>query len=57
MSDITMCNGNMCAKKESCYRFTAPVNEFRQDYFASPPINMLTGNCDKYWKVENGNQK
>ena len=32
MADITMCSGEMCAKKESCYRYTAPVNEYRQSY-------------------------
>ena len=28
MADITMCSGDGCSTKESCYRFKAPVNEF-----------------------------
>jgi hypothetical protein len=54
MSDITMCSGQMCAKKETCYRFTAPLDKERQSYFVASPINMLTGECDKYWEVKDG---
>lgn len=45
--DITMCKGTNCAAKESCYRFTATPNEFRQSYFMEPPIK--DGKCDYYW--------
>lgn len=57
MSDITMCKGDMCAKKETCYRFTAPVNEFRQSFFVASPINMLTGECVEYWENKLWQQK
>lgn len=56
MADITMCSGNMCAKKESCYRFTASTSHY-QSYFAAPPISMLTGECKEYVEVNNGNKK
>lgn len=57
MADITMCKGEMCAKKETCYRYTAPVTEYRQAYFVASPINMLSGKCNEYWEIEDGNNK
>jgi len=45
--DITMCKGTDCPAKESCYRFTATPNEFRQSYFMEPPIK--DGKCEMYW--------
>jgi hypothetical protein len=42
-----MCRGTNCPAKESCYRFTATPNEFRQSYFMEPPIK--DGKCDYYW--------
>ena len=54
MADIAMCKGTMCPKKETCYRFTAPVNEYRQSFFVTPPINMLTKECNKYWEIKDG---
>lgn len=47
MADITMCIGTNCPQKESCYRFTAKANEYRQSYFTEPPIK--NGKCDMYW--------
>ncbi len=47
MADITMCKGTDCPHKESCYRFTANPNEYRQAYFVEPPIK--DGKCDMYW--------
>lgn len=47
MPDITMCSGEGCPFKESCYRFTAKPNEYRQSYFVEPPIK--DGKCDHYW--------
>ncbi len=46
----------MCAKKETCYRYTARVSEF-QSWFVAPPISMLTGECKEYWEIDNGNKK
>lgn len=45
MPDITMCNGEGCPVKESCYRFMAIANEYRQSYFLSSPIK--DGKCDR----------
>lgn len=47
MPDITMCEGTDCPHKEKCYRYTAKPSEFRQSYFAEPPIK--DGKCDHYW--------
>ena len=47
MADITMCSGDGCSTKESCYRFKAPVNEFRQAYFMGVPGKDET--CNYYW--------
>jgi hypothetical protein len=45
--DITMCMGTNCPYKESCYRFTATPNEFRQSYFIEPPFK--DNDCEMYW--------
>lgn len=47
MADITMCSGEGCSTKESCYRFKAPVNEFRQSYFMKVPGK--DESCNYYW--------
>jgi hypothetical protein len=38
MSDITMCEGQDCPLRESCYRYTAQPNPFRQAYFLKEPL-------------------
>jgi len=52
MPDITMCEGQDCPLKESCYRYTATPSEFRQSYFIDPPYNEEKKECDHYWKNE-----
>ena len=47
MTDITMCFGGDCPVKESCYRFMAEPNEYRQAYFSIPPFEKST--CKMYW--------
>jgi len=47
MSDITKCLGTGCPYKESCFRYTATPNEFRQSYFIDPPIK--DGKCEMFW--------
>ena len=32
MADISMCFGGRCPSKDACYRYTAPVNPYRQSY-------------------------
>ena len=48
MADITMCSGDGCSTKENCYRFTAPINEYAQSYFAKVPGKDKS--CNHYWK-------
>ncbi len=43
--DITMCRDEKCSKKEKCYRYTAPVDEYAQAVFSEPP----TKPCIFYW--------
>ena len=53
MADITCCSGKDCPFKETCYRFTAPKNEYWQSYFTKPPV--VKGeeiSCDYYWENE-----
>lgn len=47
MTDITKCEGTNCPVKESCYRYTAKADIFRQSYFTEPPIK--DGKCEMYW--------
>ena len=53
--DGTMCTNKQCTLKEECYRFTAPVNEFRQSYFAENP-KQIEGSCDYFWNNKEYNQ-
>jgi len=46
MADITMCTGEGCEAKETCYRFKANPNKYRQSYFAKPPI--INNGCEYY---------
>jgi hypothetical protein len=48
--DITKCEGTGCELKETCYRFTAVANEYRQSYFSLPP-NKSETECEQYWKI------
>lgn len=48
MPDITMCSNKDCSKKETCYRFKAKPNEYRQSYFS----DMKEENCKLYWKMD-----
>ena len=49
MADITKCDGVGCPLKETCYRFTAKDNEFRQAYFIETPYNKEKENCEYLW--------
>lgn len=55
MPDITLCKGEGCSAKESCYRFTATPSPYMQSYFTESPIEGT--DCDYYWKVEEWNEK
>ena len=45
MPDISLCSGEGCPMKDTCYRFVAKPGEW-QSYFTAPPIK--DGACDKY---------
>jgi hypothetical protein len=47
--DITMCSGDNCQKKESCYRFTALPNDYWQAVFIDVPVDLVTQECEHYW--------
>jgi len=49
MADISMCEGKECAVKETCYRFKATPNKYRQSYIF--PSNLQIGGCDYYWNI------
>jgi len=53
MPDISMCSGQDCPLKETCYRFTAKPNELRQSYFSNPPYNLKTKSCNHYYEKRN----
>jgi hypothetical protein len=46
--DISKCNDNLCPSKEICYRFTAPVDEFRQSWI-NTNREADAYNCDLFW--------
>ena len=50
MPDITICKGEECPVKETCYRYTAKPNEYRQSYFTETPYK--DGRCTHYWTEE-----
>jgi hypothetical protein len=63
MPDITMCKGDGCPMKETCYRFTANSDELmlfyhRQSFFINAPIKE-DNTCEYYWPNEkqNGTKK
>ena len=45
MPDITMCKGEGCEAKNTCYRFTATPSKY-QPYFTESPIK--DGGCEYY---------
>ncbi len=45
MPDITMCEGDGCETKNTCYRFTA-IPSMRQSYFTESPI--VNNGCGYY---------
>jgi hypothetical protein len=47
MADITMCEGEGCEIKDTCYRYKAKPGIFLQAYF-KPLIKNL--GCEYYWE-------
>lgn len=54
MADITMCDGGKCPLKDTCYRYKAEPNEYRQAYFFEEPYVETSQGviCNHYWKHE-----
>lgn len=42
-----MCLDHECPMKLKCYRYTAPVNEYRQSYFTDSPRK--GDECTDFW--------
>lgn len=59
MPDISMCNTELCPKRESCYRSTATPSEYMQSYFCEAPFEIIDGEwkCDYYWDNEEYKKK
>lgn len=50
MPDISMCKGDGCTIKDTCYRFTATPSKWRQSYFTNPPIKE-DSTCDYFMEI------
>lgn len=57
MSDITMCAGKNCELKETCYRYKAEVNPYRQGWSDFDLEKKENEPCEWYWAMDNGNRK
>lgn len=53
MPEITMCSGQECPIKKTCYRFTAKPSHHMQSYFVGTPYDHDKQDCDYYWSVIN----
>ena len=58
MPDITLCKGEECILKDTCYRYEGnnTPNELSQSYFLKPPFKLNhkkgTFECPLYWGVK-----
>ena len=50
MADITMCTGDGCPLKETCYRYRAEPEPEHQTYLMAVPFK--DGACALYWNAE-----
>ena len=53
MADISKCRNKDCKDKETCYRFNAKANPYRQAYSDFKPVD---GVCKNYWSIESKSQ-
>jgi hypothetical protein len=51
MPDITMCKGDGCPLKETCYRFKAEPSD-RQAWFMEVPYKEDTKDCEHHWEED-----
>lgn len=54
MPDITMCRGEGCPMKDTCYRYRATPSEYVQAYFSTTPI--IENDCEYYWPIQKGDR-
>jgi hypothetical protein len=47
MTDITMCAGGSCPKKQDCYRHTANPS-YLQTYFVNAPYDVQSHDCNYF---------
>jgi hypothetical protein len=47
--DSTMCDGQGCELKSTCYRYKAEPSKYRQTYFTEAPND--GDQCDYYWET------
>jgi hypothetical protein len=52
MADIAMCRDVLCKSKETCYRFKAIPDNYRQSYLI-PNREEDAVNCSMYWEYCN----
>ena len=45
MADISMCSGEGCPKKTTCYRYTAEANPYRQSFLSDVIYEESNSNC------------
>jgi len=50
MADISKCSDETCTLRETCYRFKAENNPFRQSYGSFKQDE--EGNCEYYWEFQ-----
>ena len=50
MADITMCEGINCTQTNTCYRYLAKANPYRQSYFEKTPV-LKDGECEMFWDI------
>ena len=55
MADITMCKGNYCEIRETCYRYKAEPTPRWQSYFTKPPSS-TSYDCEYYWEINHTEQ-
>ena len=48
MSDISKCKNHECPSRESCYRYTAIPNPYRQAYMKFE-VKEGSNKCESYW--------
>ena len=48
VENLAKCTGENCKVKHTCNRFTAPANEYYQNYIKLPVID---GKREMYWSI------